>query len=365
MKSVEFFVPFVYEKKMIDEKQIGDMFRKKSQYVSKGRFAITHILSSYGIFSGKVGVSAYMCSSVRKTLIKKGYDVVYYDIDLVDLNPSPQSIKLMVEKERPQAIVVPSMYGNPADLSKIEKICKDYRIIMIDDAAQSFGSLLEDRYVGSFGDGGFFSFSPGKPTAAHRGGYFWTNNEYQIKRSRHYIYALASYKYFFYSRYHAYEGYSLKKSFWEAVYKVLTKFIYQTENDQPELFELSIMGGVFESNLGKAYDYRKKWYEEFEKISEYCQSCYMVKNVRGHHVNRCKIIYVYYESSQKEDFERYLESKGIAYYGGYVVPNEASNCQNAKKVEGKVVELPIDPNEEKMIYMKKCIEEFINHKNIG
>ena len=55
-------------------------------------------------------------------------------------------------------------------MENIEAICRKQKVLLIDDAAQAFGSVVNGRYIGSFGDGGFFSFSPGKPTAAHRGG---------------------------------------------------------------------------------------------------------------------------------------------------------------------------------------------------
>lgn len=172
MREIELFVPYRFDKRPIYVNYINRMFDHEAIYVSKGRYAITHILKSHGIEKGKIAISSYMCTSVVETLQKKGYTVVYYDVDIRDMNADLISVEQVIENEKPRAIVIASMYGNPANLAEIEKLCKNKGIIMIDDAAQSFGAKVDGRFVGSFGDGGFFSFSPGKPTAAHRGGIF-------------------------------------------------------------------------------------------------------------------------------------------------------------------------------------------------
>lgn len=58
------------------------------------------------------------------------------------------------------------LYGNPVDYPGIEKICKDFGIKLIDDAAQSFGAKLNGRLAGTWGDAGFFPFLPGNPHRA-------------------------------------------------------------------------------------------------------------------------------------------------------------------------------------------------------
>ena len=73
------------------------------------------------------------------------------------------------------AVLVVSMYGNPADYHRIERICKQNKWFMIDDAAQSMGAELDGKPVGTFGNAGFYSFSPGKPTAGPMGAFYWSS----------------------------------------------------------------------------------------------------------------------------------------------------------------------------------------------
>lgn len=360
MKKIEMFVPYHFERKKLDEEQVRKYFNSnKVFYVSKGRYAIIHILKSYGIFNGVIGISSYMCPSVGNTLIQKGYEVVYYDIDVRDLNPDLNSIHNLINKKCPRAIVIASMYGNPANLAKIEELCKEKKAIMIDDAAQAFGAQLDRRNVGSFGDGVFFSFSPGKPTAAHRGGFFWTNNEYSIKRTHHLLNAVVCYNNFKYQRYLAYSNVLIRRKFWSILAKVFLKLHISVEYDEMEPFENEILGGVFDVSLKNATDYREKWIDVFSHIE--VKGCRLIKRIRGEKSNCCKIIYLFDDVKQKTEFEKYLDVKQIVSYGGYRVPTEITDCNNAKYIADRIIELPIDPNNEKMEYLYNCVKNYFNN----
>ena len=76
------------------------------------------------------------------------------------------------------------LYGNPVDYPGIEKICKDFGVKLIDDAAQSFGAKLNGRLAGTWGDAGFFSFSPGKSTPGHLGSFFGHRIEIILLKER-------------------------------------------------------------------------------------------------------------------------------------------------------------------------------------
>lgn len=357
MNTIELFVPYRFEKKLVYENEISKTFEHKAMYVSKGRYAIVHILKSYGITEGNIGISAYMCPSVKETLQKKGYNVVYYDVDFDDLNANFHSVKNLIESKSLKAVVVASLYGNPANLVALEELCREKNIILIDDAAQAFGAVLDGRHVGSFGDGGFFSFSPGKPTAAHRGGYFWTRNEYEIKRSRHAFSAFVAYKSFYYRRYLAYEKHPIQSVVWSFLYNVLLRVPINTENDHLEEYEKWVLGGVFDASLNEAKDYRNKWIQRFKDIKT-MDGCFLLQPIRGDCSNSCKLVYVFNNIANREEFAEYLRGKSISYYGGYTIPIEADYCENAKNVEGKIIELPIDYHEDKMEYLEKCVTDF-------
>ena len=50
------------------------------------------------------------------------------------------------------------LYGLPANMDRIMEICKKHGVPVIEDAAESLGSLYHGQATGTFGDYGIFSF---------------------------------------------------------------------------------------------------------------------------------------------------------------------------------------------------------------
>jgi len=89
-----------------------------------------------------------------------------------------------------KAIIPVHLYGQACDMEKICKIAKKYKLKIIEDCAQAQGAKFKNKYVGSFGDAGCFSFYPTKILGAYGdGGLISTNsiNLYnKVKRIRFY-----------------------------------------------------------------------------------------------------------------------------------------------------------------------------------
>lgn len=67
---------------------------------------------------------------------------------------------------RTKAILVVHLYGQAAQMDEIVRICKKYRLRLVEDCAQAHGALFEGRMAGTFGDIGCFSFYPSKNLGA-------------------------------------------------------------------------------------------------------------------------------------------------------------------------------------------------------
>lgn len=357
MNEIELFVPYPFEKKEYNLDELNKRCNVRFQYVSKGRFAVIHVLRSYEILNGSIGVCGYLCPSVADTLKKYGYNVVYYDIDPSDLNPSVRSIEKIIEKYRPLAIVVASLYGNPADLERIESVCRSKGIILIDDAAQSFGAKIGDRMVGTFGDGGFFSLSPGKPAAGHMGGYYWTRRTYSIKYKKNFLYHYAALKYFLHVRYYAYDYHKIRRFFWKIIMLILKDV--DIINDGILTFEKEIVSGIIDATFKEAYAYRKQWFSVFEGLLKGNGEFRLIKPVRGI-CNSSKIVLIFVLERQADTFASYIQKKGIRIYRGYSFPDTEQAIECVKNIVGKIVELPIDPNPEKMQYLYQVVKDYID-----
>jgi perosamine synthetase len=118
-----------------------------------------------------------------KTMTKTaGYNLVgFIDCQLETLMPSFEDLKKKIEKYKgnpKKLVILLSDIGgiiNP-DIQKIAKFCKNKNIILLEDAAHSFGSTLNKKFAGTFGDAGVYSYYATKAIFAGEGGVVVTNN---------------------------------------------------------------------------------------------------------------------------------------------------------------------------------------------
>tara|TARA_B110000090_G_scaffold197994_1_gene236469 strand:- start:1890 stop:2561 length:672 start_codon:yes stop_codon:yes gene_type:complete len=76
-------------------------------------------------------------------------------------------------------------FGFPCRIIEICKICKQWGIPVIEDAAEALGSSLNDQKMGTFGDIGVFSFNGNKVITAGGGGALVTNNKDLALKAKH------------------------------------------------------------------------------------------------------------------------------------------------------------------------------------
>ncbi len=76
-------------------------------------------------------------------------------------------------------------FGHPVAIDSIVKICKKYGIPVVEDAAESLGSKYKNKYTGTFGELGIFSFNGNKTITCGGGGIIVTNNKKLAKKAKH------------------------------------------------------------------------------------------------------------------------------------------------------------------------------------
>lgn len=121
----------------------------------------------------------------------------------VDSNPLTWNIDAdLIEKKinkKTKAIIVVHFLGNPVDMKKIMLIAKKYNLKVIEDAAESHGSSLHKKRVGSFGIMGCFSMYANKIITCGEGGIITTNNNQiykKLKLYRNLGFAIPRFKHF-------------------------------------------------------------------------------------------------------------------------------------------------------------------------
>lgn len=113
-----------------------------------------------------------------------GATSVFCDIRPDTYNLCPESlerqIKAVIAEGRltPKAVVAVDILGNPCDYDAVTDICEKYGLILIEDAAQSFGAEYKGKKCGSFGQIATTSFFPAKPLGCYGdGGAIFTDDD--------------------------------------------------------------------------------------------------------------------------------------------------------------------------------------------
>lgn len=353
---IDKFKPIEFLKRELNIEALNDETGVEWDYASSGKAAFYHCLKSLKV-TGRVLIPVYICASVLEPIGRLELPYSCYDINLDDLNANLNDIEAKIINEQICCVLVASMYGNPAKMTEIELLCKKYNVLMIDDAAQSFGATYDDRFVGTFGDAGFFSFSPGKATSGHLGAFFWTkNNNYTISRTNHYLLHKLAFLDFYYNRYHIYKFRKFK------VFKILTylKFglfkIFDLYNDEINEFEKPILGGILLAN--KVQIFRHEMLEFIGKeLIQYSNIKLVTLGNRS--ANNHKIVIICNHVTLANLLIKHLNKSKIYASFGYKLLNNFGNCPNADSLALRIVEIPLENDMQKNEYIVNQINEYL------
>ena len=166
--------------------------KNRSKYgvaVGSGTDALFIALKSLGIKKGDEVITAANTAIPTISAIKS----TGASPKLVDIGNDYLIDPLKIEKEitnRTKIIIPVHLYGQTCEMEKIIKISKKYKLKIIEDCAQSQGAKYKNRFCGTIGELGCFSFYPTKILGAYGDGGFILTNNYnlykKIKRIRFY-----------------------------------------------------------------------------------------------------------------------------------------------------------------------------------
>ena len=158
---------------------------KNALGVTSGTAALVVALKAAGIGPGdKVIVPACTFVATAGAVVCAGAVPVFADVD-ESLNIDPKKIGDVCDKYTKALITVP-LLGNPCQMDKILEECKKHDLIVIEDVAQSMGSALYDKPMGTWGDIGIFSMQLNKIITTGEGGVVITDNDKLYERAVRY-----------------------------------------------------------------------------------------------------------------------------------------------------------------------------------
>jgi len=150
---------------------------------ASGSDALLLALMAINISPGdEVLVPSFTFFATASAVSRLGATPVFVDIDPQSYTMNPDDAKHKVTS-RTKAILPVHLFGQMADMNRLNILAHTHNCTVIEDAAQAIGSELDGRRAGSWGDMGAFSFYPTKNLGgAGDGGMVTTRNEQLAKR---------------------------------------------------------------------------------------------------------------------------------------------------------------------------------------
>lgn len=148
----------------------------------------THALEMACILSGlksgdQVIIPSFTFPSTANAVLLTGATPVFAEIEEKTLNIDVDKIEKNIN-EKTKAIILVHYGGISCDMDKIKHIAKIYNLIIIEDAAQALGGKYKDKFLGTIGDFGCFSFHQTKNFICGEGGALLINRDDEEKLNK-------------------------------------------------------------------------------------------------------------------------------------------------------------------------------------
>jgi dTDP-4-amino-4,6-dideoxygalactose transaminase len=148
------------------ERSLENIFGETPVLTTSGRVSLYLILRSLQLPEGSpVGVPLFVCPIVFEAVREAGLAPVFLDVDMDDYTLSVRD--LQKKRNSLAAVIAVHMFGHPADMDEISRVCGD--IPVIEDCAQALFSRYKGEYAGFLSAASFFSFRSGKYVSAGEG----------------------------------------------------------------------------------------------------------------------------------------------------------------------------------------------------
>lgn len=167
------------------EKNWSEYFHvKHAVSVNSNTSGLIAALGAIGIEPGdEVIVSPWTMSASATSILVWNAIPVFADIEDQTFNLDPKSIEKNITPYT-KAIMVPDIFGHPADMDAIMSIAEKNGLKVIEDCAQAPGALYKDRYAGTIADIGVYSLNYHKHIHTGEGGICVTNDDELCERLR-------------------------------------------------------------------------------------------------------------------------------------------------------------------------------------
>ena len=130
----------------------------------------------------EVILPSFTIISCLAAVVRSKAKPIFCDVDSNSWNMTLQNVK-DVFTENTRAILMVHTYGLTAEAKAIKEFCKDNNLLLIEDAAEAHGQIVNDQLCGSFGDIATLSFYANKHMTTGEGGALLINDEMYYEKA--------------------------------------------------------------------------------------------------------------------------------------------------------------------------------------
>lgn len=154
--------------------------------LASGTAAIHLALKAVGVGQGdKVFCQSLTFAASANPIMYQGAEPVFIDSEYETWNMDPEALEEAFQKQKPKAVIVVHLYGVAAQINRIKAICDKYDTPLIEDAAESLGTLVNGQWTGTFGKYGIFSFNGNKIITTSGGGMLVSDDDKGIAKAKY------------------------------------------------------------------------------------------------------------------------------------------------------------------------------------
>jgi perosamine synthetase len=296
--------------------------------VNNGTSALHTALHCLGIRPGdEVITTPFTFVATANSILMAGAKPVFVDIEIDTFNINPKLIENKITKKT-KAILAVDLYGQPANYREINKIAKKHKLFVIEDAAQAIGAEYFEKVTGCLADVACFSLYATKNITSGEGGVITTNDIVINEKARLFRNHGQSEKKYKYSGL----GYNYRLTEFQAAIGLeqIKKINSLTARRQE-------IAGIYNENL--------------QKIKGLVIPG-VVKNIKSvYHQYTIRLTKDF--NASRDDFKKYLESKGIQSFVYYPIPLYAfehlsfetnpNDFPITERVVDEVLSIPVHP----------------------
>ena len=337
------FVSYVGNFVNIFENKISNYTKSKYSIATSSGTAALHLaLNYYNIDKDcEVLLPSYTYVATANAIKYCNSNPNFVDIETESLGVCPDKLELYLKKigirkgkklinkytkKHIKALIIVHIFGFPAKINEVKKICRKYNIYLIEDAAEAVGTFFKKKHLGTFGDMGILSFNGNKTITSGGGGIILV----KTKKAANYIKHLSTH----------------------AKVKIGNDFVHDQIGFNYRMTNLSAAVGCAQlENIGKIIKAKRKNFNDYYKIFKRYKEIKIIKEPSLSKTNYWLITAVFKSKSLRNKFINILNKKGFGLRYTWkplhsldIFKNcPSDNMINSNKLYNNAVNLPSSP----------------------